>query len=102
MWNKISHIILRYRIWVIALLVLITGFLATNLGYNKVSYDLSRLLPLGDSTSIVFREFKESSYYVYDDSKLLSMEEEEDVLVREFIRSSQQKLELLLINFKER
>ena len=74
MWNKISHIILRYRIWVIALLVLITGFLATNLGYNKVSYDLSRLLPLGDSTSIVFREFKET-FGVNDNVYLVSTED---------------------------
>ena len=74
MWNKISHIILRYRIWVIALLAVITGFLATNLRYNKVSYDLSRLLPVGDSTSIVFNEFKET-FGVNDNVYLISTED---------------------------
>ena len=74
MWNKISHIILRYRIWVIAILLIVTGFLATNLGYNKVSYDLSRLLPVGDSTSIVFKEFKET-FGVNDNVYLVSTED---------------------------
>lgn len=74
MWNKISHIILRYRIWVITFLVIVTGFLATNLRYNKVSYDLSRLLPVGDSTSIVFQEFKET-FGVNDNVYLVSTED---------------------------
>ena len=74
MWNKISHTILRHRIWVIAALVIITGFLATNLSYNKVSYDLSRLLPVGDSTSIVFQEFKET-FGVNDNVYLVSTED---------------------------
>ncbi|MBK21543.1 MAG: hypothetical protein CMP63_04390 [Flavobacteriales bacterium] len=74
MWNRISHIILRHRIWVIASLLLVTGFLATNLGYNKVSYDLSRLLPVGDSTSIVFQEFKET-FGVNDNVYLVSTED---------------------------
>ena len=60
MWNKTSHIILRSRIWVIIALIAITAFLASNLGHVKVSYDLTRLLPVGDSTSIVFKEFKET------------------------------------------
>jgi len=68
----------------------------------RMEYKFSFSIISSNLKEPLFREFKESSYYVYDDSKLLSMEEEEDVLVREFIRSSQQKLELLLINFKER
>ena len=60
MWNKTSHIILRSRVWVIIALIAITAFLASNLGHVKVSYDLTRLLPVGDSTSIVFKEFKET------------------------------------------
>ena len=68
----------------------------------RMEYEFSFSIISSNLKEPLFREFKESSYYVYDDSKLLSMEEEEDVLVREFIRSSQQKLELLLINFKER
>tara|TARA_Y100000766_G_scaffold43973_1_gene34065 strand:+ start:303 stop:2819 length:2517 start_codon:yes stop_codon:yes gene_type:complete len=59
---------------VIALLVAITCFLATNLGHNKVSYDLSRLLPVGDSTSIVFNEFKET-FGVNDNVYLVSTED---------------------------
>ncbi|MAW65998.1 MAG: transporter [Flavobacteriales bacterium] len=74
MWNKISHIILRYRVWVIIILIAITSFLASNLGYNKVSYDLSRLLPVGDSTSIIFKEFKQT-FGVNDNIYLVSTED---------------------------
>ena len=68
----------------------------------RMEYEFNFSINSSNLKEPLFREFKESSYYIYDDSKLLSMEEEEDLLVREFIRTSQQKLELLLINFKER
>lgn len=74
MWNRVSHIILRKRVWVIAILIAVTSFLATNLQYNKVSYDLSRLLPVGDSTSVVFREFKET-FGANDNVYLVSTED---------------------------
>ncbi len=56
------------------MLIAITGFLATNLRYNKISYDLTRLLPVGDSTSIVFKEFKET-FGVNDNVYLISTED---------------------------
>lgn len=34
--------------------------MVSNLSHNEVSYDLSRLLPVGDSTSITFKNFKET------------------------------------------
>ena len=74
MWNNISNIILRRRIWIIIGLIAITGFLATNLRYNKISYDLTRLLPVGDSTSIIFKEFKET-FGVNDNVYLISTED---------------------------
>ncbi len=76
MWNKVSHIILRKRVWVIGFLIAITAFLATNLRYNKVSYDLTRLLPVGDSTSVVFREFKKT-FGANDNVYLVSTEDPE-------------------------
>lgn len=75
MWNKISHIILRKRAWVITALIVVTAFLATNLRYNKVSYDLSRLLPVGDSTSIVFENFK-NTFGANDNVYFISTEDE--------------------------
>ena len=74
MWNKTSHIILRSRIWVILALVTITAFLASNLSHVKVSYDLTRLHPVGDSTSIVFNEFKET-FGANDNVYLISTED---------------------------
>jgi len=59
---------------VILALVVITGFLATNLSHVKVSYDLTRLLPVGDSTSIVFREFRET-FGANDNVYLISTED---------------------------
>ncbi len=74
MWNNVSHIILRQRVWVLVVLTAITGFLASNLPYNEVSYDLSRLLPVGDSTSIVFKDFKET-FGANDNVYLVSTED---------------------------
>lgn len=74
MWNKISHIILRKRGWAIALLCVITGFMAMNLSHNEVSYDLSRLLPVGDSTSITFNNFRKT-FGANDNVYLVSTED---------------------------
>ena len=74
MWNDVSHIILRQRVWVLVVLTAITGFFASNLPYNEVSYDLSRLLPVGDSTSIVFKDFKET-FGANDNVYLVSTED---------------------------
>lgn len=74
MWNNISHIILRGRLWVIFVLIAITGFMASNLGHVKVSYDLTRLLPVGDSTSIIFSEFK-NTFGANDNVFLISTED---------------------------
>lgn len=74
MWNKIAHIILRQRLLLIILLSVITVFFGLNVPYNQVSYDLSRLLPVGDSTSTVFEDFKQK-YGANDNVYLVSTED---------------------------
>ncbi len=58
MWKKISSIILRNRIIIIALLAVITVFFGYQAKYVKVSYGLPKLLPNNDSTYIQFENFK--------------------------------------------
>lgn len=74
MWNKISHIILRQRLLLIIILSVITAFFVANIPYNQVSYDLSRLLPVGDATATTFEDFKEK-YGANDNVYLVSTED---------------------------
>lgn len=75
MWNKIAHIILRQRLLLIITLSAITAFFVLNIPYNQVSYDLSRLLPVGDSTATVFEDFK-TKYGSNDNVYLVSTEDQ--------------------------
>lgn len=74
MWSKIAHIILRQREILIITLAVCTIFFAGNIPYNQVSYDLSRLLPVGDSTATVFEDFKKK-YGANDNVYLVSTED---------------------------
>lgn len=48
--------------------------MAMNLSHNEVSYDLSRLLPVGDSTSITFKNFRKT-FGANDNVYLVSTED---------------------------
>jgi len=59
MWNFLVRLILRNRLTnliVIAVLTIFMGWQATNV---KMSYELARMLPESDSTSISYEEFKD-------------------------------------------
>jgi len=74
MWSKIAHIILRQRLVLIIIVTVSTIFFAGNIPYNQVSYDLSRLLPVGDSTATTFENFKKK-YGANDNVYLVSTED---------------------------
>ena len=74
MWSKIAHIILRQRLILIITVAVFTIFFAGNMPYNQVSYDLSRLLPVGDSTATIFEDFKKK-YGANDNVYLVSTED---------------------------
>ena len=67
----------------------------------RIQYLLKFSISTSRVKTPIQQEIKESSYYIYDDSNLLSMEEEENLVVQEFIKSSQQKLRILLLSLRE-
>ena len=58
MWKYIVRFILRSRIAILAGIILITGFMAYRAQDVKLSYELTKMLPEEDSTSIVYENFK--------------------------------------------
>jgi len=58
MWKYIVRFILRSRIAILTGIVLITGFMAYRAQDVKLSYELTKMLPEKDSTSIVYENFK--------------------------------------------
>ncbi|MFT6747284.1 MAG: putative RND superfamily exporter protein [Glaciecola sp.] len=75
MWRKIATVILRNRILILIILGLVTFFMAMQMPKNRVTHDVSNLLPKSDSTASVFAEFKEK-YGANDNVFLISTEDE--------------------------
>ncbi len=60
MWFTVSRIILRNRIVIIALLAVITGFMAFEARNVKLHYKFGGILPTKDSTYIAYQKFIET------------------------------------------
>lgn len=58
MWKYVVRFILRSRIGILTGIILITGFMAYRAQDVKLSYELTKMLPESDSTSIVYEKFK--------------------------------------------
>ncbi|MEQ9299372.1 MAG: MMPL family transporter [Cyclobacteriaceae bacterium] len=58
MWNWLAHIILRFRIPLIILLIGITAFMGYQAKYIQWSFDLANIVPSTDPEMIYFQEFK--------------------------------------------
>lgn len=58
MWNWIAGFILRYRIVILSVLVVFTGFMAYRASFIKMEYEYAKMLPETDSISIQYEEFK--------------------------------------------
>ncbi|WKN32717.1 efflux RND transporter permease subunit [Porifericola rhodea] len=59
MWIKIAHTIIRYRLWLMILLALITAFMAYKAQELEVSYDYVEAVPSSDEDMVYYRQFKE-------------------------------------------
>ncbi|NQX93231.1 MAG: hypothetical protein HRT74_14110, partial [Flavobacteriales bacterium] len=57
MWSKFASFILRARVYLLALIVVITAFMAWKGTNVKMSYEFGGLLPEHDSTYIEYRKF---------------------------------------------
>ena len=59
MWNLLVRLILRNRLTNLIVILLITIFMGWQATRVKMSYELVRMLPESDSTSIAYEEFKD-------------------------------------------
>jgi predicted RND superfamily exporter protein len=59
LWNYLVRIILRNRLSNLIVILLITAFMAWQATGVKMSYEMARMLPESDSTSIAYEEFKD-------------------------------------------
>ena len=60
MWNWLAHIILRFRIPLIILLIGITAFMGYQAKYIQWSFDLANIVPSTDPEMIYFQDFKKN------------------------------------------
>jgi predicted RND superfamily exporter protein len=60
MWNKIAHIVLKYRIYFIILLALYTAFMGYHGRKIEMNYDFSQVVPSDDKDMIYFQQFKKT------------------------------------------
>ncbi len=58
MWVKFADWVLRYRIWVIGLVLILTAFLAFFAKNIQISYDFKKLIPANDPDNIYYENFK--------------------------------------------
>lgn len=59
MWTKFSHIIIKYRLLLVSLLVAITAFMGYHARNVEMSFDFAKTVPSDDPDMIVFQEFKD-------------------------------------------
>ncbi len=60
MWFKISHIILRYRIVFVIMIMAITTVMAYLAQFAEMSYDFSSAVPLDDPEQVYYQKFKKT------------------------------------------
>lgn len=60
MWEKISHWVIRYRVFLLVLTGLITVFMAYKAKDLEMTYDFVGVVPENDPDNVYFREFKKT------------------------------------------
>lgn len=60
MWAYLARIILRRRYWNLAIILVLTGFMAYQARQVSMSYEMTQMLPSTDSTSIIYENFKKT------------------------------------------
>jgi len=59
MWTKLSYIIIKYRLFLLIALGIVTVFMAHHARQVKWSYDLANVVPQDDPEMVSFQEFKD-------------------------------------------
>lgn len=60
MWNKVAHIILKYRLLLIGVLGIITVFMGYKARDIEMTYDFAKVVPSDDPDMVYFQQFKET------------------------------------------
>jgi len=58
MWTKLSHIIIKYRLLLVGILVVITAFMGYKAKDVEMSFDFAKTVPNDDPDMMVFQKFK--------------------------------------------
>lgn len=58
MWNKLSHIIIKQRLLLVAILVAITAFMGYHARFAEMSFEFAKTVPADDPDMIEFQNFK--------------------------------------------
>lgn len=58
MWTKVAHFILKFRLFLICFLALITVFMAYQTKDLEMSYDFAKIVPADDQYMVYFQDFK--------------------------------------------
>ncbi len=58
MWTKLSHIIIKYRLLLVAFLAVITAFMGYHARNAEMSFDFAKTVPADDPDMIEFQNFK--------------------------------------------
>jgi hypothetical protein len=60
MWKRLAHIILKYRLYLIILIGLVTAFLGYHIQFIQWSYDLANIVPDKDPEMVYLKQFKKT------------------------------------------
>ncbi len=60
MWTQIAHIIIKYRLYLLILLALVTAFMAHKSREIEWSFDFAKTVPEHDPDMVYFEQFKET------------------------------------------
>ena len=58
MWNRIADFVIKYRLWLIILISLITVVMGYYASKVEMSYDFARTVPLDDPDMIELEKFR--------------------------------------------
>ena len=59
MWYKLANFILKYRLVLIGLVAVITGFMGYYAQFNRMSYEMISIVPDDDPDAVYFKNFKD-------------------------------------------
>ncbi|UII35094.1 MMPL family transporter [Fulvivirga ulvae] len=59
MWTKLAHIIIKFRLLLVLLLVAITAFMGYHAQNAEMSYDFAKTVPSDDPDMVIFQQFKQ-------------------------------------------